>query len=84
MSEIEKMAIIENPVATLTKVLIDCAGTRTRAQIVNCHLKAEDHDGEYELTTNELDDAIEIMYKVETALGEALKNLLVAVGTDMA
>lgn len=84
MSEIEKMAMTENPIATLTKVLIDCAGTRTRAQIVNCHLKAEGHNGEYELTTNELDDAIEIMYKVETVLGEALKNLLVAVGTDIA
>lgn len=84
MSEIDKMAMTENPIATLTKALIDCAGIRTRAQIVNCHIKAEDHNGEYELTTNELDDAIEIMYKVETILGEALKNLLVAVGTDMA
>lgn len=84
MSEIEKSILTDNPIATLTKVLMDCAGTRTRAQIVNCHIKAEDRKGEYELTTNELDDAIEIMYKVEAVLGVALKNYLVAVGTETA
>lgn len=84
MSEAEKTTMLENPIGALTKVLMDCAGTRTRAQIVNCHIKAEDRNGEYELTINELDDAIEIMYKVEAVLGEALKNYLVALGTEIA
>lgn len=77
----EKVIGIEDAACTLGEIIRDCATMRTRAQIADCHIKAEDHNGEYELTTNELDDAIEIMYKVEAVLGEALKNYLVALGS---
>lgn len=84
MTTSEKVIGIEDAARTLAEIIRDCATTRTRTQRVNLHIKAEDRNGEYELTTDAIDDAIEIMYKVEAALGEALKNYLVAIATEIA
>lgn len=59
----------------IRKFIGDVAGVRAKASQILQHLKKEKA---YELAADELEEAIDNLYKVETNLGNAHQNVLVS------